>query len=152
MHRRTFLKASLAVHAASLVASIGFFMPRQTFAAWPALAFEKKQIADAIAALTPGATPRKSRKIKINVPKLIENGDFVPVSVLTNIPNTEKISLLVEKNAQALVASFDLGPAVDGYISTRIRLNKTTKIIALVQASGKSFIAKKTVKVKAGRC
>ena len=41
-------------------------------------------------------------------PDIAENGAVVPVGVTSTIPKTESIAILVEKNPNMLVASFDI--------------------------------------------
>jgi len=64
----------------------------------------------------------------------------VPISVTTDIAGTESISVIVEKNSSPLAASFVLGSGAEGYVSTRIKMGKTSSVIG------------KEVKVTIGGC
>ena len=150
--RRTLLKNSLATGILATILGNSLFNSRQALAARPTSAFEKKSIVNAIGAISQGAKATKTKRIDIKAPVHIENGALVPVIVTTDIPNVEKISLLVEKNSPVLVASFDLASSCDGYVSTRIKMKKTSKIIAIVQADGKFYQNQKTVNVSIGKC
>jgi sulfur-oxidizing protein SoxY len=149
--RRSFLKGTLATGALSVAVGTGLLKPSEVLAAWPESAFAEKTLDGAISALGAG-TPANSGDIKIKAPDIAENGAVVPITVSTSISGVEKISVFVEQNPQPLAASFELTSNCDGFVSTRIKMGKTSDIIAVVQAGGKSFSARKTVKVTIGGC
>jgi sulfur-oxidizing protein SoxY len=93
-----------------------------------------------------------SGDISIKAPDIAENGAVVPVSVTTKLGSLESISILADKNASPLAASFDLGATAQGYVSTRIKMGKTSTVIAVVKSGGKLYSAKKSVKVTIGGC
>ena len=76
----------------------------------------------------------------------------ITTSVTTDIAGAKTISIITEKNQQPLTASFDLGPGAEGYVSTRIKMGKTSNVIAVVKADGKLHSASKEVKVTIGGC
>jgi len=151
MKRRTFLKNTFATSVLSVAVGTGLLKPSDVLAAWPENAFTAKSLDDAFNALNAGGAS-DSGKIKIKAPDIAENGAVVPITISTDISGVEKISVLVAKNPQPLAASFDLTSKVDGFVSTRIKMGKTSDVVALVQAGGKSYKAKKTVKVTIGGC
>jgi sulfur-oxidizing protein SoxY len=152
MKRRTFLKGSLATGAAGMAISAGLLTPRMVLAAWPKSAFEAKTVDDAVKGLFGSSTLSGSDKIKIKAPDIAENGAVVPISVTTDIAGTESISVIVEKNASPLAASFVLGTGTEGYVSTRIKMGKTSSVIAVVKAGDKLHSIGKEVKVTIGGC
>jgi sulfur-oxidizing protein SoxY len=114
-------------------------------------AFQSKAVADALKNLGAGS-PVESRDIVITAPDIAENGAVVPVAVTSRIPNTESIAIIAEKNPFPLAASFDIGPNLDAYVSTRLKVGQTTDVRAIVKAGGKFFTAVKEVKVTVGGC
>ena len=152
MKRRTFLKGSLATGAAGMAISAGLLTPRMVLAAWPKSAFEAKTVDDAVKGLFGSSTLSGSDQIKIKAPDIAENGAVVPISVTTDIAGAESISVIVEKNASPLAASFVLGTGTEGYVSTRIKMGKTSSVIAVVKAGDKLHSAGKEVKVTIGGC
>ena len=76
----------------------------------------------------------------------------MPISVATSLEGAESISVLVEENPQPLVASFDLTPGTMADVSTRIKMGKTSNVIAVVKANGKLYSTSKEVKVTIGGC
>ncbi len=152
MKRRTFLKGSVAVGVIGTALGAGLLTPRVVMAAWPKNAFEAKSVDAALDALTGSHALEGSDKISIRAPDIAENGAVVPVSVTTDIPNIESISILAEKNANPLTASFVLGKGALGFVSTRIKMGKTSSVIAVVKAGGKLYSTGKEVKVTIGGC
>jgi len=152
MKRRTFLKGSVAAGAVGAAVSAGLLTPRTVMAAWPTAAFESKSVDSALDALAGSHALEGSDKISIRAPDIAENGAVVPVSITTSIANAESISILAEKNAAPLTASFVLGTGAEGFVSTRIKMGKTSSVIAVVKAGGKMYSTGKEVKVTIGGC
>jgi sulfur-oxidizing protein SoxY len=108
--------------------------------------------------LSGGKTP-KSGKVKITMPQIAENGKAVPVTVSVESPMTGKdhvkaIHIVAEANPDPDVVSFQLTPmSGKAEISTRMRLAKTQKVIALAEMSdGSLYTASTEVKVTIGGC
>ena len=149
-NRRTLLKGSVAAGAMSIAVSAGLLTPKSVLAAWPKATFESTDLDSAINAL--GGNPSDSKKIKLKAPDIAENGAVVPVTITSNIDNTEAISILVAKNGQPLCATFNLGSNTHGYVSTRLKMSKTSDVVAVIKADGKLYSATKQVKVTIGGC
>ena len=151
MKRRLFIKGSLATGALGVAVSTGL-IPRTTLAAWSQEAFSAKDVNGVLTGLFGSTDHAASDKIKIKAPDIAENGAVVPVSVTTDIAGAKSISIITEKNAQPMTASFELGPGTEGYVSTRIKMGKTSNVIAVVKADGKLHSSTKEVKVTIGGC
>jgi len=152
MQRRTFLKGTLATSTLAIVASAGMLSPRTVLAAWPKSAFEAKSIDDALSSLLGGSQTIPSSDIKIKAPDIAENGAVVPVTITSSITGIESISIVAMKNANPLAANFVMTSNTKGFISTRIKMGKTSDIVAVVKAGGKSHAARKNIKVTIGGC
>ena len=150
--RRTFLKGVGAAGTVAVAVAAGLLKPTQVLAAeWNKGAFDAKGMADALKSL--GASgAADSKDILIKAPDIAENGAVVPVDVTSNIAGTQSISIFAEKNANPLVASFDLSNGAEGYVSTRIKMGQTSNIRIVVKAGGKYYTAVKEVKVTIGGC
>ena len=85
-------------------------------------------------------------------PEIAENGAVVPVSVTSNIPKTESISILIDKNPNTLAATFTIPPGTDANVSTRVKMGETSQVHALIKADGKYFVATREIKVTLGGC
>jgi len=152
MKRRTFLQGSLAGSAVAVAVGAGLLSPSTVLAAWPKAAFDAKSVGDAMKDLFGSDASTASEDIKIKAPDIAENGAVVPVSVNTSIAGVSKIALITEKNANPLACSFDMGSTTKGFISTRLKMSKTSDVIAVVEAGGKRYAARKNVKVTIGGC
>ncbi len=142
--RRMFLRAA-AVGAAVLA------LP-QTLLAWPKKAFESEST-DAVMNELYGTTDTTaSDAVTLTAPDIAENGAVVPISVTTTLDGVESIGIIVTENPSPLVASFDLTPDAVADVSTRIKMGKTSDVVAVVKADGKLYSASKNVKVTIGGC
>lgn len=150
--RRTFIKSAGAAGTVAVAAAAGLLKPTQVLAAeWNKAAFDAKGMPDALKAI--GASgAADSKDILIKAPDIAENGAVVPVEVTSKIAGTTGIVLMVEKNANPMVADFELGNGADGYVSTRIKMGQTSNVRVVVKAGGKTYSAVKEVKVTIGGC
>jgi sulfur-oxidizing protein SoxY len=121
-------------------------------AAWSKEAFESEDMNTALSASMGSSKMTESDKVKLKAPDIAENGAVVPVTVTSGIDGTSSIGIIVANNPTPLTATFNLGPTTEGYISTRIKMGKTSDVIAVVKAGGKLYSAKKEVKVTIGGC
>jgi sulfur-oxidizing protein SoxY len=148
MDRRTLLKHALR---SALAALLGFKLSPVFSAHVSKAAFEAKTLEEALKSLgASGAS--ESRDIVIKMPDIAEDGAIVPIEVTSKIPNTEAITILVDKNPFPLIASYEFKNGAEGFISTRIKMGETSKVRALVNAGGKLYTASKEVKVTIGGC
>ena len=153
MKRRTFLKSSLAGGAVAAAVGAGLLSPTTVLAAtWPKAAFKARSVQDAMKGLFGTDSSAASDAIKIKAPDIAENGAVVPVSVNTSIAGVKQIALITEKNVNPLACSFEMGPTTKGFIATRLKMSKTSDVIAVIQAGGKRYAARKNVKVTIGGC
>ncbi len=151
MQRRTFLKGTLAAGAAGVAVSAGLLTPQRVLAAWPQAAFDAKDVNSALSAI--GASGgAESADISIKAPDIAENGAVVPVTVETTASGVESIAILASENGTPLTSQYMLGTGADAYVSTRIKMAKTSNVVAVVKAGGKVMTAKKEVKVTIGGC
>lgn len=151
MKRRNFLKGTFATSMVGVAVGAGMLSPKAVLAAWPESSFAAKKVDDAINSLF-GSTATSPGDIKIKAPDIAENGAVVPITVSTKMSKVESITMLVSENPQPLCCSFDLAANTEPFVSTRIKMGKTSDVIAVVKSGGKLFSAKKTVKVTIGGC
>lgn len=150
--RRSILKGTLAGSAVGIAVGAGLLSPRAVLAAWPEPAFQAKTTGDVLAALFGSSDAAESGDITVKAPDIAENGAVVPVTVESSISGIEAITILAEKNPVPMVASFNMSPETEGYVSTRIKMGTTSDVLAVVKAGGKLHVAKKEVKVTVGGC
>ncbi len=148
VERRQILKAMLAG-----AATAGFGLRRAAAAVtgWPAAAFRQKQADRAIQALF-GQSARPTGRITLILPTIAENGAVVPVTVATSLPAVTRIALVVPHNPFPLAAVYQIPPGSEGYIANRLKLAKTSPVIALVESAGNLYRTARVVKVTLGGC
>ena len=149
--RRVFLKGSVASGAVAAAVGAGLLTPQMVLAEWNKAAFESKTVEDAVKNLGLEGG-EESADINIKAPDIAENGAVVPVTVDVNMDGVEKIAFIVKENPSPLVATFSMGEGGVPFARTNIKMGKTSDVIAMVTAGGKTFMAKKEVKVTIGGC
>src|ERR1700742_686588 len=118
---------------------------------YPEDAFKQKGDADAIKSLY-GKTAETSDKVKLDAPEIAENGAVVPISLTTTLADVTSISFLVSENPNALAASYRIPAGTMPSVANRLKMAKTSNVIAIVEAGGKLYSATKEVKVTVGGC
>ena len=150
--RREVLKGTGGMAAIGLAIAAGLMKPGSAWAeGWNKAAFDTKTLGDAVKALGGGA-PAESKDIAITSPDIAENGAVVPFTIFSNLPKTESIAVLVEKNPNILAANFTIPDGTEPWVNTRVKMGQTSNVIALVKADGKYYYATKEVKVTLGGC
>ena len=150
--RRVLLKSTLAAGATGMAISAGLLTPKAVLAAWPKAAFEAKDANAALEAALGSSAATDSGDIKMKAPDIAENGAVVPITVDSSIAGTESISVVVKENGTPLAATFNLGADTAAFVSTRIKMAKTSDVVAVVKAGGKLYSTTKNVKVTIGGC
>ncbi len=153
MLRRTMLKGVSASGALAAALAAGVLKPTEVLAAeeWNRAAFEAKEMGAALKGLG-AATTADSKDIVLKASDIAENGAVVPVEVVSNIPNTSTIAVLVDKNPSPLSAQFDFANGAVPDVQVRLKLGQTTIVRAVAKADGKSYTTQKEVKVTVGGC
>ena len=151
--RRQVIKAGGAWTVLALVAAAGWLKPGSAEAeAWNKAAFETHSLDETMKALG-GTSPVPSKDIAFfSTPDIAENGAVVPIGITSNVPKTESIAILIEKNPNMLSAVFEIPPGTDPSLSTRVKMGQTSNVYALVKADGKYHYTSKEIKVTLGGC
>jgi sulfur-oxidizing protein SoxY len=174
MERRKFLQNTLTASAA---VGVGVLTPAMVFAdghgdkaaekpadapaekaaeapaaADGAYPFNEKDLDATLKALgVEGAT--ESADVKLKAPDVAENGAVVPITIdASAIEGADKLILLSEKNVTPLAAVIELKEGATAFFSSRIKMGKSGKAIAIVTAGDKAFTTSKEVKVTIGGC
>lgn len=152
MKRRSFLKGTVASGMLGVAATAGLLTPKMVLAAWPKAAFEAKDLNQGMELIMGSSDTTESNKIKVKAPDIAENGAVVPITISTSLPDVSQMAVFIAKNPVPLCSSYDLGPTTMGFVSCRVKMGKTSDLIAVVKSGGKLYSAKKAVKVTIGGC
>lgn len=147
LHRRRFLRLGLSALSAIALSAL---WPLRALADAFEGAFKAKNMHEVFKEF--GSTPTASTDIQITTPDIAENGAVVPVTVVSAIPKTEQIMILIEKNPNPLAAVFTIPDGTDPSVNTRVKVAQTCNVFAVVKADGKLFSAMRETKVTLGGC
>jgi sulfur-oxidizing protein SoxY len=144
----------MLVFAAAGVSGVaaGWMWPLQAMAArWNKAAFEARALADAMRSI--GASDAaESGQIRLTTPEIAENSSIVPVEITSEIPGTQTIFIIADKNPQPLTAIFDITGGLEPFVSTRIKMSESSKVTVVVKANGMFYVTAREVKVTDGGC
>lgn len=153
--RRRVIKSALGVGAAGLMLGAGF-VSAPAWAApdisdWPKAAFDLDEIDKAIKGLW-GQSAQASDKVVMQAPTIAQNGAVVPVTVESSLPNVTALALFVEKNPYALTAMYEIPEGTAPFVSNRIKMAETSRVVAVAVSDGKPYSTEALVKVTIGGC
>ena len=152
MNRRNFLKKSLLTAAVFATTASLLITPKKTFAAWPKKSFDITDLGESIRSVYGHSDTTETTKVKLKAPDIAENGAIVPINIKTSLKNVESIMLFIENNPQPLSSGYNLTSKSVPSIGTRVKMGKTSNVIAAVKSDGKVYTASKEVKVTIGGC
>lgn len=153
MKRRRFLSHTLALSATGVALSSGLVSPSLVFAAQePATNPFAAKTLDEVLKMINAVDAKPSTDVQIKAPEIAENGAVVPLTVSSSMEGVTGISIVVANNPTPLAATFTLPEGTKAEVSTRIKMAKTSEVMALVQTKEGLFSAKQEIKVTIGGC
>jgi sulfur-oxidizing protein SoxY len=152
LKRRKFLISSIWAGTSISAIATGLLIPQRVLGAYAADAFAAKDTDAALMSATGSKQLSESDQIKLKAPDIAENGAVVPITISSKLPNVESISIIATANPFPLTSTYQLSDMSEAYVSTRIKLGKTTNVVAVVKSNGKLYSATKEVKVTIGGC
>jgi sulfur-oxidizing protein SoxY len=76
----------------------------------------------------------------------------VPIAVKSTLPKVTAIAILVLENPYTLAAAYKIPEGTEAAVANRLKMAKTSKVVAVVESDGKLYSAGKEVKVTVGGC
>ncbi len=152
MNRRLFLKGSVASVASIAALKAGLFTSTSVMAEWNEKAFRSKKVDDALNALYGSSSRGEAKGIKFKTPSIAENGLVVPIEVdASNRTDVKSIAIVVEQNPSPLACTYSFDGAA-AYVKTRIKMGKTSNVLAVLETSSGLESASREIKVTIGGC
>lgn len=152
MHRRGFLQAFGTAATVAPLVGAGLLKPQVARAVESGrAAFEARSALDALRLIGAGAA-EQSPALTIKAPEIAENGAAVPIEVISTIPGTSRLAIVVDKNPFPLLAQFSFAPEVMSRVQTRIKMAETSRLRLIAVADGKFYTVFREVKVTVGGC
>ncbi len=119
---------------------------------WPQNAFKEKDQAAVLKELYGKTEATASDKINLDAPEIAENGAVVPIAITSTLPKVTGIAIMVLENPNVLAAAYIIPDGTEAAAAARLKMAKTSKVVAIVASDGKLFSATKEVKVTVGGC
>jgi sulfur-oxidizing protein SoxY len=137
----------------TLLGALGALLaqPLAALAAWNENAFGAKTTQEALKGIG-AANPTPSSDIVIEAPQIAENGAVVPIEIVSNIPGTSSIAVVLEKNPFPLAAKFDFKDGALPYVKVNVKMAETSDVRVVATAGGRHHVATKEIKVTIGGC
>lgn len=152
MQRRNFLQSFGSAAALGGLLGIGLLKPGRALAVeFNRAAFDAKTATDALR-LIGAAGAEASSDILLKAPEIAENGSSVPIEVISNIPGTTRLSVLVDKNPFPLALQFNFAPEAVARFQARLKMAETSRLRIVASAAGKHYTVFREVKVTIGGC
>ena len=150
--RRSFLQAFGSAGILAGLVGGGLLRPGQALAVdFNRAAFDARSAADALRLI--GATAAEtSADIVLKTPEIAENGAAVPIEVISNIPGTTRLSVLVDKNPFPLALQFNFAPPAVARFQAKLKMGESSRLRIVARAGGKHYTVFREVKVTAGGC
>ena len=150
MKRRSFLKGSIATSTLTVAAGAGLLHPASVLADYPTAAFDAEDSMAAVSDFLGSGDATESGDVQLKAPVQAENGAVVPVKATTS-GAAEAIAIIVEGNPRPMVMAATFSNA-NGFLSGRIKMGKTSNVVAYAKTSGGLIKATQEVKVTVGGC
>ena len=151
MNRRNFIKNSM-LFAGSLVAIPSLIVSKKAYAAWPKKSFVIKDLTESVSSVYVHSNLEESSKLNLKDPEIAENWSIVTINVSTTLDNVESIMIFVENNPQPLSSGYQLTSLSEPSIGTRLKMGKTSNVMAAVKSGDKVYTSTQEVKVTIGGC
>lgn len=143
---------AMAGGALGLLALAGTARAADGAVKYPDAAFETKNEDEALKGIFGDRKATPSDKVTLTAPDIAENGAVVPLTVESTLPKVTRIAFVVPDNPFPLAAEFLIPEGSEAYVSNRIKMGKTSSVVAIVESDGKLYSATKQVKVTVGGC
>lgn len=149
MQRRHLLR-----HLTLLLASVlaDWLRPATAKAAWPSKHFFNDEFSLQFQRVYADHPPADSEQINISLPSIAEDGTVVPITISSELPGINHISIWVEKNPTPLAAEFELNELVLPYLTARIKMAESSHVIVIARQGERLLRAQQWVKVMQGGC
>ncbi|MBK1726046.1 thiosulfate oxidation carrier protein SoxY [Halorhodospira neutriphila] len=150
--RRRILKGAMAASGVGAAVGLGLLAPRRALAAWHEESIMARSVDKGLKAYLGTTEFERSDGVVIDAPQVAENGSTVPVTVESSLPDVRSITLYVEENGAPMTSIYEFGPRGQPYVSQRIRMADTSKVVAVADSGGKLYWNSRKVRVTIGGC
>ena len=150
--RRTFMKSALVATLGGWSLLTGLLKPGTTLAGWNQSALESGSVADGLKAAFGDIPVALSDKVTLKAPEIAADGSSVPITIEANLSQVDTIALFSEENPRPLASLFHPGPGVRAKVVMRVKMARTSDVIAVVKSNGRLYMARRKVTITTGGC
>lgn len=97
-------------------------------------------------------SPEPGKRVLLEAPDIAATGAKVAVKVVSKIPGTDWMAVLVDRNSTPLVLTKDFSPGADHTVAVAVNLAQTSRVRAVVRAGGKYYEVAREVKLATNDC
>ncbi len=150
--RRSFLQAFGGGATLAALVGTGLLRPGRALAAeFNRAPFETRSVADVLRLIgAAGAEP--SRDILLKAPEIAENGAAVPIEVVSQIPGTTRLSVMVDKNPFPLALQFTFGAGAAPRFQAKLKMGESSRLRVVATAGAMHYTVFREGKVTIGGC
>jgi sulfur-oxidizing protein SoxY len=144
--------------ALSLAFGSGLLTPAQVFGAnrwgsdWNGAVYTARSMEAFVRGKVAGLSEAAEGQLLIDAPELAENGTNVPVTVRSNIAQTDFIALIADLNPYPVCVGFNVLPENDPGFSVRIKVAKSSNLVVVARANNRFYYALRDITVMIGGC
>ena len=150
--RRGFLQAFGNTAALTALIATGLLKPTRVLAVnFDRAAFEATKTSDALR-LIGAADTAFSSDIVVKAPEVAENGAAVPIEVVSRIPGTIRLSVIVERNPFPLALQFNFAAGASPRFQARLKMAETSRLRIIAFADDRHYTVLREVKLTVGGC
>lgn len=151
-NRREFIKKSVVLGGFAASELLGSQQANAEWFSEPAPTPTTNVLEETLKRLIKDKTITETDKIDIQMPKIAESGLNVPITITSSLKNVVSIAILVDEKPAHLIAKFELSPALEAFVSTRLKIPTTSDILVIVETTEKYYSAREKVNVVIGGC
>ncbi|ABM62705.1 thiosulfate oxidation carrier protein SoxY [Halorhodospira halophila] len=150
--RRKILTGALGLGGVGTAVGLGVLAPSQALASWREESIMATSLEEGLNAVLGASEYEESDEIHIDAPEVAENGETVPITIDTSLPDVESITVYVPENNAPVSAVFELGGKTKPKVSQRIQMADTSDVVAVAKSNGKLYGTSRRVRVTIGGC
>lgn len=125
---------------------------RLTRAARPDAAFAATNLDAAIKAIYGDQRLQADPRVTITIANFVDNGSIVPIEVAVAAPKVRAVAILAADNPVPLLSRYEFGAGTEAFIATRIKLARSTRVVAIAETEIGLLLAEHQVGVGKGGC
>lgn len=99
-----------------------------------------------------GGVPVPASGVVLTVADVVDDGAHAAVKVVSTLPGTSEMALVVEMNPNPLVVRFSIPPGTVPEVAVRIKLAQSGPVWAVVRAQGRLYCTSRNATVTTGAC